>query len=81
MTKQDETNLKKILSKFATVDGFLDCLKQLEDYASNTYIDEGCYSLDFNYDSCFVIERIKDSFYRVGFLYKNDWFNISFFKN
>jgi len=79
MTKRDETNLKKILSKFSTVDDFLDCLKQLEDYASNKYIDEGCYYIiDLNYYACFIAEHIKGNLYKVGFSYKNDWFNISF---
>ena len=79
MTKQDETDLKKILSKFATIDGFLDCLKEIEAYAASTYIKGYSYKhFDFNGDAYFGIKHLVNNCYKIVFSYKNSIYNISF---
>jgi len=79
MTKQNETDLKKILSKFATIDGFLDCLKEIEAYAASTYIKDYSYKhFDFNGDAYFGIKHLVNNCYKMVFSYKDSIYNISF---
>lgn len=79
MTKQDETELKEILSKFATIDGFLDCLKEIEKYATSTYIEERAYKhFRFNSDTYFTVKHLVDNYYKIAFSYKDNLYDISF---
>ena len=84
MTKQDETKLKKIISKFANIDVFLDYLKKLEERASNSYIKEGS-SISVGFDPMitdddvyFTIKHLIDNNYIILFNYNCSLFIISF---
>ena len=79
MTKQNETELKEILSKFATIDGFLDCLKEIEDYAASTYIEENTYKhFQFNSNTYFTFRHLVANCYKIAFSYNNNLYDISF---
>lgn len=79
MTKQDETELKEILSKFATIDGFLDSLKEIETYAASTYIEENAYKhFRFNSNTYFTFRHIVNNCYKIAFSYNDNLYDISF---
>jgi len=75
MTKQDEIELKEILSRYATINGFLSCLDTIKTYAKNVPLIFGSgINVIFNetYNSIFELRRTDDNHFKLIFTYENE---------